>query len=177
MKKKRWGKIGQVAIKLDMSKTYDRVEWDYLKRVMEKMGFHAKWVQLIMACITTAHFSVRVNGNPTCYILPSRGLRQGDPLSPYLFLFCAEGLTTLFRKVEIEGIIRGVAASRGGPCISHLLFANDNLLFCRASVKECQQVNSSLNLYEVASGQKINIDKTSLFFSSNTGLESQESIK
>ena len=144
---------------------------------MEKMGFHAKWVQLIMACITTAHFSVLVNGNPIGYILPSRGLRQGDPLSPYFFLFCAEGLTALLRKAETNGIIRGVEASRGGPCISHLLFADDNLLFCRASVKECQQVNSSLNLYEVASGQKINIDKTSLFFSSNTGLESQESIK
>ena len=141
------------------------------------MGFHAKWVQLIMACITTAHFSILVNGNPIGYIFPFRGLRQGDPLSPYFFLFCAEGLIALLRKAETNGIIRGVEASRGGPCISHLLFADDNLLFCRASVKECQQVNSSLNLYEVASGQKINIDKTSLFFSSNTGLESQESIK
>ena len=141
---------------------------------MEKLGFHSKWVQLIMACITTAHFSVIVNGNPTGYILPSRGLRQGDPLSPYLFLFCAEGLTTLFRKAEIEGIIRGVAASRGGPCISHLLFADDNLLFCRASVKECQQVKSLLNLYEAALGKKVNTDKTSFFFSSNTGFETQE---
>ena len=177
MKKKRWGKIGQVAIELDISKAYNRVEWGYLKRVMEKMGFHAKWVQLIMTCITTAHFSVLVNGNPTGYILPSRGLRQGDPLSPYLFLFCAEGLTALFRKAETDGIIRGVAASRGGPCISHLLFADDNLLFCHDSVEECQQVNSLLNLYEDALGQKVNTDKTSLFFSSNTGFETQESIK
>ena len=137
MKKKRWGKIGQVAIKLDMSKTYDKVEWGYLKRVIEKMRFHAKWVQLIMACITTAHFSVLVNGKPTSYILPSRGLRQGDPLSPYLFLFCAEGLTALLRKAKIDGIIRGVVASRGGPCISHLLFADESLLFCHASVEEC----------------------------------------
>ena len=171
MKKKRWGKIGQVAIKLDMSKAYDRVEWDYLKRVMEKMGFHAKWVQLIMACITTTHFSVIVNGNPTGYILPSRGLRQGDPLSPYLFLFCAEGLTMLLRKAKTEGIIRGLVASRDGPCILHLLFANDSLLFCHASVEECQQVNSLLNLYEAASGQKVDTDKTSLFFSNNTRLE------
>ena len=138
MKKKRWGKIGQVAIKLDMSKAYDRVEWGYLQRVMEKMAFHAKWVQLIMACITTAQFSVLVNDNPTGYILPSRGLRQGDPLSPYLFLFYAKRLTTLLRKAETDGIIRGVAANRGGPCISHLVFAYDILLFCRASIEECQ---------------------------------------
>ena len=141
------------------------------------MRFHAKWVQLIMACITTAHFSVLVNGKPTGYILPSRGLRQGDPLSPYLFLFCAEGLTALLRMAKTDGIIRGVAASRGGPCISHLLFADDSLLFCCASVEECQQVISLLNLYEDASGQKVNIDKTSLFFSSNTSFETQESIK
>ena len=141
------------------------------------MGFHAKWVQLIMTCITTAHFSVLVNGNPTGYILPSRGLRQGDPLSPYLFLFCVKGLTALLRKAETDGIIRGVAASRGGPYISHLLFADDSLLFCRASVEECQQVNSLLNLYEAASGQNVNIDKTSLFFSSNNGFKTQESIK
>ena len=102
------------------------------------MGFHAKWVQLIMACITTTHFSVLVNGNPTGYILPSEGLRQGDPLSPSLFLFCAEGLTALLRKAETDGTIRGVAASRGVPCISHLLFADNNLLFSHASVEECQ---------------------------------------
>ena len=95
-----------------------------------------------MACITTAHFSVLVNSNPTGYILPSRRLRQGDPLSPYLFLFCAEGLTALLRKAETNGIIRGVTASRGGPCISHLLYADDSLLFFRASIEECQQVNS-----------------------------------
>ena len=109
--------------------------------------------------------------------MPSRGLRQGDPLSPYLFQFCAEGLTTLIRKAETDGFIRGVATSRGGPCISHLLFADDSLLFCCASVKECQQVNSLLNLYEAASGQNVNIDKTSLFFSSNNGFKTQESIK
>ena len=141
------------------------------------MGFHAKWVQLIMACITTTHFSILVNGNPTGYILPTRGPRQGDPLSPYLFLFCAEGLTALLRKAETDGIIRGVAASRGGPCISHLLFADDSLLFCRASVEECQQVISLLKLYKDALGQKVNTDKTSLFFSSNTSFETQESIK
>ena len=120
-----------------MSKAYDQVEWGYLQRVIEKMGFHAKLVQLIMACITTAHFSVLVNGNSTGYILPSRGLRQGDPLAPYLFMFCAKGFIALLRKAKTDGIISGVATSRCGPCISHLLFADDILLFCLASVEEC----------------------------------------
>ena len=98
-------------------------------------------------------------------------------MSPYLFLFCVEGLIALLRKAETDGIIRRVATSRGGPCISHLLFVYDSLLFCHALVEECQQVNSLLNLYEAASGQKVDTDKTSLFFSNNTRLETQESIK
>ena len=101
-------------------------------------GVSCKMVQLIMACITNAHFFVLVDGNPTGYILPTRGPRQGDPLSPYLFLFYAERLTALLRKAETDGIIRGAAANKGGPCISHLVFADDILLFCRASVEECQ---------------------------------------
>ncbi|XP_075645356.1 uncharacterized protein LOC142616374 [Castanea sativa] len=118
-----------------------------------------------------------VNGNPTSYILPSKGLRQGDLPSPYLFLFFVEGLTAMIKKAELDGLVRGVVASRGGPCVSHLLFVDDSLLFYRVLVEACQQVNSLLNLYEVASRKKVNANKTSLFFSSNTRLETQESIK
>ena len=73
-----------------------------------------------------------VNGNPTSYILSSRGLRQGDPLSPYLLLLCGEGLTALIRKAEADEMIRGITTGRGDPCVFHLLFAYDGLLFCRA---------------------------------------------
>ena len=88
-------KKGFMAMKLDICKTYDRVEWVFLEKILLKMGFSCAWVALIMECITTVSYSILVNEEPKGLIVPSRGLRQGDHLSPYLFLFCAEGLNAL----------------------------------------------------------------------------------
>ena len=89
------GKKGALALKLDISKAYDQVEWLFLQGIMQKMGFSDRWIERVMSCVTTSSFSVLVNGKPYANILPSRGLHQGDPLSPYLFLLCAEGFTSL----------------------------------------------------------------------------------
>ena len=119
-----------MAIKLDMSKAYDRVEWGFLERIMQKMGFEARWINLVMECIKTPSYDVLINGESQGYISPSRGIRQGDPLSSYLFLLCAEGFSALLRKAERDRRLTSISISRGGPGLSHLLFANDNLLFC-----------------------------------------------
>ena len=126
-----------MALKLDMSKAYDRVEWDFLERAMVHLGFAGSFVATIMSCIKSVSYSVLLNGVPGRTIKPSRGLRQGDPLSPYLFLLCAMGLQGLLHKAESDGPIRGVSICRNGPRVSHLFFADDNVLFCRAKEAEC----------------------------------------
>ncbi|KAL6129644.1 hypothetical protein ACLB2K_072993 [Fragaria x ananassa] len=136
IKAKLAGDVPHCVLKLDISKAYDRVEWVFLQGVLQKLGFNAQWVDLIMRCVTSVSFSVLWNGEAVGRITPSRGLRQGDPLSPYLFLMVLEGLTGLFQKADREGLIHGVKAAAEASVISHLLFADDSLLFSRAHLQE-----------------------------------------
>ena len=135
---------------------------------MEKMGFSSKWIRWIMECIKSVSYSILVNGEPKGHFVPTRGLRQGDPLPPYLFLICSEGLNGLIEHAVVNKHIEGVSLCRKGPKISHLFFADDSLLFCRARVGDMEKIQEILGKYERASRQKINSDKTTLFFSNNT---------
>ena len=177
MHQMRQGQQGYMALKLDMSKAYDRVEWVFLERIMLTMGFHRKWVDLMMGCVRSVSYSVLINGEPRGYFYPSRGLRQGDPISPYLFLFCAEGLHTLLTRATVSRQLQGLSISRGGPKLTYLFFADDSVLFCRATLMECNTIIEILRKYERASGQQLNQDKTTLFFSTSTAAETQEEIK
>ena len=105
-----------------MSKAYDRVEWVFLEKIMRKMGFHERWVQLVMKCVTSVSYKIKVNGSYTSIIFPHRGLRQGDLLSPYLFILCAEGLSAMLLKAEQEGKIGGIKICREAPRVNHLFF-------------------------------------------------------
>ena len=95
MKTNCTGKKAFMAMKLDMNKAYDRVEWVFLEQILLKLGFQESWVDLIMECITTVSYFILMNGEPKGMITPSRGLQQRDSLSPYLFLFCVEGFKCL----------------------------------------------------------------------------------
>jgi exonuclease III len=154
MHARMWGKEGFMAVKIDMSKAYDRVEWVFLKEVMGKLGFAPRWIDLIMKCITTVRYSIVVNGQPVGDFRPSRGIRQGDPLSPYLFILCAEVLSSKLQQAERQGILRGVPTSVGGPRLTHLFFADDSLLFCKVNQDEWKCLYDLLAGYEEASGQK-----------------------
>ena len=86
----------------------------FLKKILLKTGFHRSWVSLIMECITTVSYSILVNGEPQGMISPTRGIRQGDPLSPYLFLFCAEGLNSVLKRATDNGDIHDFSICRRG---------------------------------------------------------------
>ena len=177
MKNHQTGNTSFMALKLDMSKAYNRVEWSFVECLLKKMGFHSKWVDLMMECITTISYSILINGEPSHTIHPSRGLRQRDPLSPYIFLLCTEGLHGLLTRAVASSDIRGISICRNEPRLTHLFFADNSLLFCRASIQECMHIQALLSTYEEASRQKLNRDKTTLFFSKITDTEIQDSIK
>jgi hypothetical protein len=177
MRKRKKGKNVVSAVKLDMMKAYDRVEWHYLQAIMLKLGFSAAFVRLIMKCVTSVRFTVRANGELLPYFTPTRGLRQGDPMSPFLFLVCAEGFTTLLNFYGGNYVDRGIRVSPRSPWIIHLLFADDSLIFMKANEDSALRLNMILRVYEDCSGQSVNREKSSIYFSPNTPLTTRQSLK
>lgn len=123
---------GFVGIKLDIAKAYDSLEWNFINNTLQAIGFPPNLVKTIMLCISSVTFSVLINGQPTDPFQPKRGIRQGDPLSPYIFILCAEVLSGMIARDQINGLITGISIATNAPPISHLLYADDIILFCRA---------------------------------------------
>ena len=143
---------------------------------VECLGFSSKWCQLVHPCITTIRFSILVNGTPFGYIVPSSEIHQGDLLSPYLFVLCTKVLSRLLLRKEIEGLLHSIMVGRKCPTVSHLIFADDLLLFCRADACELEVLKDCLNTYERWSSQPMSKSKTSIFGSKNASMERLEDL-
>ncbi|KAL8097405.1 hypothetical protein AgCh_030509 [Apium graveolens] len=167
MQRKKAREEGEIALKLDISKAYDRVDWEFLRGKMRGMGFSQKWIAWMMMCVTTISYEFCFNGSSIGLIQPTRGVRQGDPLSPYLFLLCVEGLSDSLSKAANEGRIHGAQICPTAPTVTHLLFADDSFLFFRANRGETEVIKELLNDYERLSGQSVNFQKSGIHFSSN----------
>ncbi|GMI69838.1 hypothetical protein HRI_000653100 [Hibiscus trionum] len=153
------------AVKLDMEMAFDRVEWSFLRDVMLRMGFAKDWVNLILRCVSSVSFTVRVNGSLSHEFFPSRGIRKGDPLSPFLFLICSQVLSVALEMEQREGRLMGLNASRHGPRVTHLIFADDSIVFLRNCPEEVEHLRNIHSLYASSSGQTINFDKSTAFCS------------
>ena len=150
-------KEGWLAIKLNMEKAYDRIEWNYLLVTLSKLGFHNIFIDWIKSCIATGSFSVLVNGIPGRQFRPSRGLGQGDPISPYLFILCAELLARKVHKASFSDTKDlGVKIGRSGVKVRFLTFADDTLLFAKANTRAYVVIKSILDHYCRMSGQLVN---------------------
>lgn len=130
LKRKRQGKTSIVALKVDLSKAYDCMEWNFLKRMMSRLGFSSKFFNLVMLCVSTIRYKIVASGDHKIGpIIPTRGLHQGDPLSQYLYVICVEGLSTLIRDCESRGTIHGCRVAQGALTISLIFFTDDSFFF------------------------------------------------
>lgn len=149
-------------LKLDFHKAYDSVSWRFLEWVMTQMKFPKVWCKWIMECVSTASASILVNGSPSKPFRLQRGLRQGDPLSPFLFVLVAEALDQLIKKATFLNMWKGVSIYQSDLTITHLQYADDTLIFCEAKLESLINVKKMLILFHLASGLQVNFHKSSL---------------
>ena len=165
--RKMKGKNGAMIIKIDLEKAYDRVMWDFLHQTLEWASIPHELIKLIMNCVQVEATAILWNGEKSKSFVPSKGLRQGDPLSPYIFVFCMECLSYLILQATKGQQWRGVKTSRVGPRITHIMFADDLLLCAEATPLQGQIVRSIMVEFCGISGQKINMDKSKFVYSQN----------
>ena len=158
---------GGVVYKLDIEKAYDHVNWEYVLEVMRRMGFGQRWLSWISWYMSTVSFSILINGVPAGFFRNTRGIRQRDPLSLYLFVLGMDILSRLVNKaVEgnfMSGCKIGGAREEEEPEVSHLLYADDTLLFCKDNPNQLAYLRWILMWFEALSGLKINLSKSEIF--------------
>lgn len=166
----RWrkGKRGAMIVKIDLEKAYNRIDWGILQAVLRKVGVGDSIIKVIMSCLLTTNVYVLWNRQQLKDFKPERGLRQGDPLSPYLFVLCMETLSHSIRTTIESKTWCPCQASRSGPRVSHLFFANDLLLFGEATSRQARVMETILQRCCMESGQKVNLEKSWICYAPNT---------
>eukprot|EP00253_Pinus_taeda_P018458 PITA_18458 len=157
-----------MLIKLDLSKSYDRLSWKYLETILKSFGFCDRWVNWVLSMIYTPNFSILLNGAPTTTFSATRGLRQGDPLSPFLFIIAAEGLGRYFKKELRERKIQGLRLWGNQTTVTHQQFVDDIMIYYKAILKEVKRIKKILEIFMEGSGMEVNNEKSKTFFF-NTG--------
>ncbi|KAK2454307.1 hypothetical protein QL285_001883 [Trifolium repens] len=157
-------KLGRPCLifKVDFEKAYDSVDWGFLEYMLRRFGFGGKWIDWIKACVFSGNLSVLVNGSPTSEINIQRGLKQGDPLAPFLFLLVAEGFAGLMRSAVEKSLFKGFHVGSGSVVVSHLQYADDTICVGEASLENLWTLKAILRGFELASGLKVNFWKSSL---------------
>ncbi|XP_019168818.1 PREDICTED: uncharacterized protein LOC109164726 [Ipomoea nil] len=156
-----------MAIKLDLEKAYDRLSWDFIKDTLKQAGFNERWRDIIMTCVTTPRLAIIWNGDRLDPFRPERGIRQGDAMSPAIFVLCMERLSQLIIS-EVESLRwKRIKLAASGPTMSHLCFADDMVLFIEASLDQVEIVQNCLAKFCTASGQKVSLEKSQIHFSKN----------
>ena len=156
-----------MIIKIDLEKAYDRMEWSFVRNMLYSLNFHKDTVGLILSCISTTFISLPFNGEQLKEFQPSRGLSQGDPISPYIFILCMEFLSSLINKKCEDGDWGKVKASRNGPGFSHNFFADDLPLFAKATQENWEAIPKVLEEFCSLTSQKISNEKSKVYFSPN----------
>ena len=170
------GNVGYMVIKINVEKAYDRLEWSFIREVLCLANFPPDMIQLIMSCVSLALAFILFNGRALDPFLPSRGIRQGDPLSPYLFILCMEVLGKIVEEKCASKVWNPVKASNSGPAFSHLFFADDLLLFAKANTMNCNSVPEAIEEFCSRSRQKINLTKSKVFFFPNIASDQREEL-
>ena len=175
--KSRKVKNGFMALKLDLQKAYDRVNWKFIQAVLSNLGFTRTFIGWIMACLSSVSFEVLVNGGKSNHLVPRRGLRQGDSLSPYLFILGQEVLSRMLDRELMEGNINGAKPSIRSPALTHVMYTDDIVLFSKVTTHDARTLSKCLEKYYDRSGQSINRAKSGIFFSKHTLVENRRAIK
>ena len=150
-----------LVFKVDYEKAYDSVSWKFLLYMLRRMGFCEKWISWIEGYLKSASISILINGSPTSEFTPQRGLRQGNPLAPFLFNVVVEGLNGLVREAMEKNLFQGFVVGRNEVKVNILQYADDTLFFGKAFVENVKAIEVRLRSFELVSGLKINFSKSS----------------